>query len=301
MRITDLLDKRSISLTATPKNKNEALDQAVELMAKSGKINDKEAYRKQVYAREEESTTGIGEGIAIPHGKCDAVSKPGLAAMVVKDGVDFDSLDGEPVTLIFLIAAPNTEDNVHLDVLSKLSVLMMDEDFSESLRNAGSVEEFLAVIDKADEEKADIDDRLADTGDTFSSSVKILAVTSCPTGIAHTYMAAEGIEKAAKEKGCYVKIETRGSGGAKNVLTSQDIREADCIIVAADAQVPMERFDGKKVIECQVSDGISKADQLLERAISGDVPIYHAAAASQSSQPTAGKAAAAWDIRFTPG
>ena len=254
MRITELLDKRSILLDGTPKSKNEALDQIVELMVKSGNINDKEAYRKQVYAREEESTTGIGEGIAIPHGKCDAVSRPGLAAMVVKDGVDFDSLDGEPVTLIFLIAAPNTKDNVHLDVLSKLSVLMMDEEFSDSLRNAGSVDEFLAIIDKADEEKQDIDDRLKSTGDIAASNVKILAVTSCPTGIAHTYMAAEGIEKAAKEKGCFVKIETRGSGGAKNVLTAQEIKEADCIIVAADAQVPMDRFDGKKVIECQVSD-----------------------------------------------
>lgn len=281
MRITDLLDKRSISLSGTPKNKSEALDQVVELMAKSGKINDKEAYRKQVYAREEESTTGIGEGIAIPHGKCGAVDRPGLAAMVVKDGVDFDALDGEPVSLIFLIAAPNTEDNVHLDVLSKLSVLMMDEDFSESLRGAKSVDEFLAIIDQADEEKKSIDERLSDTGITGALDVKILAVTSCPTGIAHTYMAAEGIEKAAKERDCSVKIETRGSGGAKNVLTAKEIAEADCIIVAADAQVPMDRFDGKKVIECQVSDGISKAGELLERAIAGDAPVYHAKSASK--------------------
>lgn len=299
MRITELLDKRSVSLSGAPKNKSEALDQVVELMAKSGKINDKEAYRKQVYAREEESTTGIGEGIAIPHGKCDAVSRPGLAAMVVKDGVDFDSLDGEPVTLIFLIAAPNTEDNVHLDVLSKLSVLMMDEEFSDSLRNAGSVEEFLAIIDKADEEKADIDERLQDTGDADTAGVKILAVTSCPTGIAHTYMAAEGIEKAAKEKGCFVKIETRGSGGAKNVLTEQEIREAACIIVAADAQVPMERFDGKKVIQCQVSDGISKAGELLERALAGDAPVYHAAAGAQSSAPSSGKSGGAGHRIYT--
>lgn len=289
MRITELLDKRSISLDGTPKSKNEALDQVVALMVNSGKINDEEAYRKQVYAREEESTTGIGEGIAIPHGKCDAVTKPGLAAMVVKDGVDFDSLDGEPVTLIFLIAAPNTEDNVHLDVLSKLSVLMMDEDFSNSLRNATSVDEFLAIIDKADDEKESIDERLADTGDVTSSQIKILAVTSCPTGIAHTYMAAEGIEKAAKAKDCFVKIETRGSGGAKNVLTDQEIEDADCIIVAADAQVPMDRFDGKKVIECQVSDGISKADGLIERAIAGDAPIYHAASGSRPSKTTAKK------------
>ncbi len=279
MRITDLLDKRSISLNGAPKSKKEALDQVVALMAKSGKINDEEAYRKQVYAREEESTTGIGEGIAIPHGKCDAVDRPGLAAMVVKDGVDFEALDGEPVTLIFLIAAPNTKDNVHLDVLSKLSVLMMDEAFSDSLRNARTVDEFLEIIDKADDEKPDIDERLTEQ----KGQAKILAVTSCPTGIAHTYMAAEGIEKAAKAKGCFVKVETRGSGGAKNVLTDQEIREADCIIVAADAQVPMDRFDGKKVIECQVSDGISKADALLERAVNGDAPIYHASGAVQKT------------------
>ena len=286
MRITDLLDKRSISLNGAPKSKEEALDQVVALMTKSGKINDEEAYRKQVYAREEESTTGIGEGIAIPHGKCDAVDRPGLAAMVVKNGVDFDALDGEPVTLIFLIAAPNTEDNVHLDVLSKLSVLMMDEDFSDSLRNAGSVEEFLETIDKADDEKPDIDQRLAEPAEEQGGQAKILAVTSCPTGIAHTYMAAEGIEKAAKARGCFVKVETRGSGGAKNVLTDREIQEADCIIVAADAQVPMDRFDGKKVIECQVSDGISKADTLLERAVNGDAPVYHASGAVQKSSQT---------------
>ena len=283
MRITDLLDRRSVSLTAAPKTKSETLDMAVDLMVKSEKISDREAYRKQVYLREEESTTGIGEGIAIPHGKCDAVKKPGLAAMVIRNGVEFEALDDEPVTLLFLIAAPNTEDNIHLDVLSKLSVMLMDEEFTASLRNASSVDEFLEIIDKADSEKKDIDERLADTGSAEGTQAKILAVTSCPTGIAHTYMAAEGIEKAAKAKNCFVKIETRGSGGAKNVLTDQEIADADCIIVAADAKVPMERFDGKKVIECQVSDGISKADQLIERAINGDAPVYHAAAGSQSS------------------
>ncbi len=283
MRITDLLDRRSVSLTEAPKTKSETLDMAVDLMVKSEKISDREAYRKQVYLREEESTTGIGEGIAIPHGKCDAVKKPGLAAMVIRNGVEFEALDDEPVTLLFLIAAPNTEDNIHLDVLSKLSVMLMDEEFTASLRNASSVDEFLEIIDKADSEKKDIDERLADTGSAEGTQAKILAVTSCPTGIAHTYMAAEGIEKAAKAKNCFVKIETRGSGGAKNVLTDQEIADADCIIVAADAKVPMERFDGKKVIECQVSDGISKADQLIERAINGDAPVYHAAAGSQSS------------------
>ena len=283
MRITDLLDRRSVSLTAAPKTKSETLDMAVDLMVKSEKISNREAYRKQVYLREEESTTGIGEGIAIPHGKCDAVKKPGLAAMVIKNGVEFEALDDEPVTLLFLIAAPNTEDNIHLDVLSKLSVMLMDEEFTESLRNASSVDEFMDIIDRADSEKKDIDERLADTGSAEGTQAKILAVTSCPTGIAHTYMAAEGIEKVAKAKNCFVKIETRGSGGAKNVLTDQEIADADCIIVAADAKVPMERFDGKKVIECQVSDGISKADQLIDRAINGDAPVYHAAAGSQAS------------------
>ena len=293
MRITDLLDARSILLNASPKSKNEALDQIVDLMVKSEKINDKEAYRKQVYAREEESTTGIGEGIAIPHGKCDAVTKPGLAAMVVKDGVDFDSLDGEPVTLMFLIAAPTTEDNIHLDVLSKLSVLLMNEEFTEALRNAETVEEFMGIINDADEKEAGIDERLAGEGmaaeEETRGKVKILAVTSCPTGIAHTYMAAEGIEKAAKAKDCAVKVETRGSGGAKNVLTSKEIEEADGIIVAADAQVPMDRFDGKKVIVCQVSDGISKAGELVDRVISGDVPVYHAANGTEVQESKGGR------------
>ena len=277
MRITDLLDKRSISLDAAPTDKKATLDMAVELMAKSGKLMDVEQYRAQVYAREEESTTGIGEGIAIPHGKCDAVKTPGLAAMVIKNGVDYDSLDGEPVTLLFLIAAPNTKDNVHLDVLSKLSVMLMDENFTTSLRNAKSVEEFLQIIDAADESAKSIDDRLSDTGITTEEkkSFKLLAVTSCPTGIAHTYMAAEALEKAAKAADCQIKIETRGSAGAKNVLTAEEIAAADCIIVAADAKVPMDRFDGKKVIICQVSDGISKADRLVQQAISGEVEIFH--------------------------
>ncbi len=295
MKITDLLDPRSVSLDAAPASKSEALDLAVELMAASGKLSDVEAYRKQVYAREEESTTGIGEGIAIPHGKCDAVKQPGLAAMVIKNGVDFDALDGDPVTLLFLIAAPNTKDNVHLDVLSKLSVLMMDENFSDSLRNAKSVEEFLSIIDKADAEQADIDERLAGGAEETpaetvaetkadAAAPKLLAVTSCPTGIAHTYMAAEGLEKAARAKGWKIKIETRGSAGAKNVLTQAEIDAADCIIVAADAQVPMDRFDGKRVIQCQVSDGISKAPELLERAVSGEVPVYHSASGGQKTQ-----------------
>ena len=297
MRITDLLDKRSISLDAAPADKKATLDMAVELMAKSGKLLDVEQYRAQVYAREEESTTGIGEGIAIPHGKCDAVKTPGLAAMVIKNGVDYDSLDGEPVTLLFLIAAPNTKDNVHLDVLSKLSVMLMDENFTTSLRNAKSVEEFLQIIDAADESAKSIDDRLSDTGITTEEkkSFKLLAVTSCPTGIAHTYMAAEALEKAAKAADCQIKIETRGSAGAKNVLTVEEIAAADCIIVAADAKVPMDRFDGKKVISCQVSDGISKADRLVQQAISGEVEIFHGES-GEVKTAAAGKESAAHKI-----
>jgi len=283
MRITDLLDSRSICLDGQVNSKSEALDAVVDLMAKSGNINDIEGYKARVYAREEEGTTGIGEGIAIPHGKCDAVSKPGLAAMVVPNGVDFDSLDGAPVTLIFLIAAPNTKDNVHLDVLSKLSVLMMNEDFTDGLRNAKTVEEFLAIVDKYDDEGKD------PTGEreavvVENAACKILAVTGCPTGIAHTFMAAEALEKKAKERGCSIKVETRGSAGAKNVHTAEEIAEADFIIVAADTQVPMERFAGKKLIECQVSDGISKAEELIERAIKGDAPLYEAKGGNGQSQ-----------------
>lgn len=297
MRITDLLDKNSISLNAAPADKKETLDLAVELMAKSGKLSDVEKYREQVYAREEESTTGIGEGIAIPHGKCDAVKAPGLAAMVIKNGVEYESLDGEPVTLLFLIAAPNTKDNVHLDVLSKLSVMLMDENFTTSLRNAKSVEEFLQIIDAADESAKSIDDRLSDTGITTEENkgVKLLAVTSCPTGIAHTYMAAEALEKAAKAAGCQIKIETRGSAGAKNVLTAEEIEAADCIIVAADAKVPMDRFNGKKVISCQVSDGIGKADQLVKQAMSGNVEVFHGES-SETTTAVTGKESVAHKI-----
>lgn len=275
MRITDLLDRNSIELGAAPKTKQEALDTVISLMVKSGKINDADAYRKEVYRREEEGTTGIGDGLAIPHGKGAFVDAPGLAALVVPDGVDFESLDGAPATLIFLIAAPNTADNVHLDVLSKLSVMMMNEDFADNLRKAKTVDEFLAVIDKAEDEE-DGGKEEEKTTEAVPNACKVLAVTSCPTGIAHTYMAAEGLEKAAKKRNCTIKVETRGSGGAKNTLTAQEIAEADCIIVAADTQVPMERFHGKRLISCHVADGISKADELLEQAISGNAPIYEA-------------------------
>ncbi len=276
MRIRELLAVESIDLNAKAASKKEALDHAVDLMARSGKISDVETYRNGVYAREEEGTTGIGEGIAIPHCKSDVVKAPGLAAMRVAGGVDFQSLDGEKADLIFLIAAPNTKDNVHLDVLSKLSVLLMDEKFTNDLRNAKSVEEFLHVIDVAESAKDAEESKEAPAKAETKSGRLILAVTGCPTGIAHTYMAAESLEKKAAELGCRIKVETRGSGGAKNVLTRAEIAEADCIIVAADTQVPMERFDGKPVIECKVADGISKSEELIKRAINGDAATYHA-------------------------
>ena len=270
MTIRDLLRKESIQLNGTATGKNDLLDQMVALMAKGGNIADLETYKKGVYERESEGTTGIGEGIAIPHCKSDAVSEPGLAAMVLPQGVDFDSLDGQPVNLVFLIAAPNTKDNVHLDVLSKLSVLLMDENFTTALRQARTVEEFLQVIDRAEALG-----KKEESAESVKVGYEILAVTGCPTGIAHTYMAAEALEKKATELGTTIKVETRGSGGAKNVLTGEEIASAKAIIVAADTKVPMERFQGKPVIQCKVADGINRAENLIKRAINGDAPIYH--------------------------
>ena len=292
MTIRDLLAAESINLNGTPAGKTEALNQCIDLMAKSGKIADVEKYRKGVFAREEEGTTGIGMGIAIPHCKSDAVTKAGLAAMVVKDGVDFESLDGTPAKIIFLIAAPNTEDNVHLQVLSKLSVMLMDEQFTNSLINAGSVDEFLNIIDSAekakDEKEAAKEAKAKEPVEVKKDDVFIVAVTACPTGIAHTYMAAEAIEKKAKELGYQVKVETRGSGGAKNVLTDDEIAKATGVIVACDTNVPTDRFDGKKVIECQVSDGINKAEELIKRIASGDAPVFKASGKKEASHSSVG-------------
>lgn len=292
MTIRDLLAAESINLNGTPAGKTEALNQCIDLMAKSGKIADVEKYRKGVFAREEEGTTGIGMGIAIPHCKSDAVTKAGLAAMVVKDGVDFESLDGTPAKIIFLIAAPNTEDNVHLQVLSKLSVMLMDEQFTNSLINAGSVDEFLNIIDSAekakDEKEAAKEAKAKEPVEVKKDDVFIVAVTACPTGIAHTYMAAEAIEKKAKELGYQVKVETRGSGGAKNVLTDDEIAKAAGVIVACDTNVPTDRFDGKKVIECQVSDGINKAEELIKRIAAGDAPVFKASGKKDASHSSVG-------------
>lgn len=271
MKIIDLLDDRSILLDGRVADKKAALDQMVELMDASGKLRDKETYRQGVYAREQEGSTGIGEGIAIPHCKSDAVIKPGLAAMVVKDGVEFESLDGQPAHLFFLIAAPNTEDNVHLDVLSRLSVLLMDEDFTNKLRQAASVSEFKQIIEDAEKSSENEGDTSVERAD---SEHYIVAVTGCPTGIAHTYMAAEALEKKAKELGYSIKVETRGAGGAKNVLTADEIERADGIIVAADTQVPMDRFQGKPTVVTKVADGINKPEELLREIVDGKAPLY---------------------------
>lgn len=290
MTIRDLLAAESINLNGTPAGKTEALNQCIDLMAKSGKIADVEKYRKGVFAREEEGTTGIGMGIAIPHCKSDAVTKAGLAAMVVKDGVDFESLDGTPAKIIFLIAAPNTEDNVHLQVLSKLSVMLMDEQFTNSLINAGSVDEFLNIIDSAEKAKDEKEaaKEAKEPVEVKKDDVFIVAVTACPTGIAHTYMAAEAIEKKAKELGYQVKVETRGSAGAKNVLTDDEIAKAAGVIVACDTNVPTDRFDGKKVIECQVSDGINKTEELVKRIAAGDAPVFKASGKKEASHSSIG-------------
>lgn len=291
MRIRDLLAPESICLNGAAADKKDVLNQMVDLMAKSGKVSDKENYLAAVFTREEEGTTGVGDGIAIPHGRCTGVNKPGLAAMVLPQGVEYEALDDEPVNLIFLIAAPEGAGNVHITILSKLSMMLMDDTFTESLRKAKSVEEFLNIIDAAETEKDDADaakEKAAAQTDLAADKEKdnqklILAVTACPTGIAHTYMAAESIEKAAKKKGYLVKVETRGSGGAKNVLTEEEIEAADGIIVAADTNVPMDRFDGKALIECQVSHGINKADELIDTIVSGQAEIYKAAAPAKKS------------------
>lgn len=278
MKIIDLLDDKSIRLNAEVHSKKEALDTLVDLMDASGKLNDIETYRKGVYAREEEGSTGIGEGIAIPHCKSAAVNQAGLAAMVAPKGVEFDSLDGEPANLFFLIAAPDTADNVHLDVLSHLSVLLMDPDFTGKLREAETVEEFKKVIEMAENEPEEEKEQT----EVDANVPYVLAVTGCPTGIAHTYMAAEALERKAEELGYQIKVETRGSSGAKNVLTAEEIAKADGIIVAADTKVPMERFDGKPVIITKVADGINKPEELIRKIVDKQAPVYE----SEETQET---------------
>lgn len=278
MKIIDLLDDKSIRLNAEVHSKKEVLDTLVDLMDASGKLNDIETYRKGVCAREEEGSTGIGEGIAIPHCKSAAVNQAGLAAMVAPKGVEFDSLDGEPANLFFLIAAPDTADNVHLDVLSHLSVLLMDPDFTGKLREAETVEEFKKVIEMAENEPEEEKEQT----EVDANVPYVLAVTGCPTGIAHTYMAAEALERKAEELGYQIKVETRGSSGAKNVLTAEEIAKADGIIVAADTKVPMERFDGKPVIITKVADGINKPEELIRKIVDKQAPVYKSEEAQET-------------------
>ena len=268
MKITDLLSEEAIQINGVANSKNEVIDKMVDLMTKKGNINDKEKYKQAVLKREEEGTTGIGEGIAIPHGKSDAVSKPGLSAMVVPNGVEFNSLDGQPAKLLFLIAAPNTKDNVHLDVLSRLSTLLMDTEFRSALLNAKSPKEFLACIDRA--EKTKINETKQE-----NSGYEILAITACPTGIAHTYMAAESLEKMGEQLGYKVKVETHGQSGVKNKFTKEDIKNAKAVIIAADTKVDLSRFDGKKLVKAKVADGINKPKELIEHVLSDDAKVYH--------------------------
>lgn len=273
MKIVDLLHKQGINLNFNPSTKEQCINELVDLMDKTGNLNNKDEYKKAILAREELSTTGIGEGIAIPHGKTSAVKKASLAAAISKNGVDYDSLDGAPAKLFFMIAVPDNNDNLHLEVLARLSTILMDESFRTSLINCSDKEEFLRLIDKKEMEK--FPEEVGGGVNMNKKGYRVLAVTACPTGIAHTYMAAESLESKGKELGVSIKVETNGSGGAKNVLTKEEIANADCIIIAADKNVEMARFDGKKVIKTKVADGIHKATQLIEEAISGNAPVYH--------------------------
>ena len=275
MKITDLLKKNGIAINPEVKTKEEAINTLVDLMDATGRLNNKEEYKNAVLARESLSTTGIGDNIAIPHAKTTAVKEPGLAAMIINEGIDYDSLDGEPAKLFFLIAAPEGENNLHLDVLARLSMMLMDPEFKNTLINAKSVDEFLALIDSKENERQEAENKKEEAAKANSTGYRVLAVTACPTGIAHTFMAAESLENKAKDMGISIKVETNGSGGAKNVLTKEEIENAECIIVAADKKIEMARFEGKKVIQTKVANGIHKAEELLNRATSGNVPVYH--------------------------
>ena len=279
MKITDLLSKKAIQLNGTASSKEEAISKMIDLMANNGNIVNKEEYKRVVMAREQEGTTGIGEGIAIPHGKTDAVSKPGLAAMVIPNGVNFDSMDGQPAKLIFLIAAPNTKDNIHLDVLSRLSTLLMDTRFREELLNADTPEEFLLCIDRA--ERMKLSEKKQE-----SNGYEILAITACPTGIAHTYMAAEALEKMGEQLGHKVKVETHGSSGVKNKFTKEEIKNAKAVIIAADTKVDLSRFDGKKLVKAKVADGINKPQELIEHVLSADAKVYHSSTKNNQEDDT---------------
>ena len=283
MRITDLLKSESIALGQKPADKTSAIRQLADLMAASGNLSDKEQYLKDVFAREASGTTGLGDGIATPHAKSTGVKEAGLAAMTVPEGMDFESMDGNPARLFFMIAAPDSANDAHIQILQQLAMMIMDPDFKEALIAAKTKEEFLHLIDLKEDGKFEAPKAEAAEGDgaaaeekPASDHIQVLAVTACPTGIAHTFMAAESLEQHAKKRGISIKVETNGSGGAKNILTDEEIAAADGIIVAADKNVAMARFNGKKVVITKVADGINKADELIDRALKGDAPVYHA-------------------------
>lgn len=285
MRISELLSLQAIDVNASVASKAEAIDYMTRLMEKSGNLSDREEYKKGVLAREEEGTTGIGEGIAIPHSKCAAVKHAGLAAMVVKDGVDYESLDDEPAELFFMIAAPETGANVHLEALAKLSTILMDTEFKDRLVKAETAEQFIQLIDEKEDALDGKNEKKA--LEQSKDGYRVLAITACPTGIAHTFMAAESLDMKGKELGISIKVETQGADGAKNVLTAEDVANAECIIIAADKKVDLARFDGKPVIITKVADGIHKAEELINQAVSGSVPIYHHTGAAQSADDSA--------------
>ena len=295
MRITELLQDATIDLGVKVNSKEEAIDHLVDLMVKGGNITDREEYKKGILAREANGTTGIGGGIAIPHSKNKAVTKAGLASMTVPDGVDYEAMDGEPSDVFFMIAAPAEGSDVHLEALSRLSVILMDPVFKDSLLKATSKEEYLALIDKKEtekfpeeaakeEEKPAAQEEKADDG-----TIRVLAVTACPTGIAHTFMAAESLENKAKEMGITLKAETNGSGGAKNVLTKEEIENCDGIIVAADKNVEMARFDGKQVLQTKVADGINKPEELIQTILDKKAPTYHHSGAAAQEDSAEGE------------
>lgn len=295
MRITELLQDATIDLGVKVNSKEEAIDHLVDLMVKGGNITDREEYKQGILAREANGTTGIGGGIAIPHSKNKAVTKAGLASMTVPDGVDYEAMDGEPSDVFFMIAAPAEGSDVHLEALSRLSVILMDPVFKDSLLKATSKEEYLALIDKKEtekfpeeaakeEEKPEVQEAKAD-----DDAIRVLAVTACPTGIAHTFMAAESLENKAKEMGITLKAETNGSGGAKNVLTKEEIENCDGIIVAADKNVEMARFDGKQVLQTKVADGINKPEELIQTILDKKAPTYHHSGAAAEEESAEGE------------
>lgn len=274
MRITDLLKKEAILLNASANDKNDAIDHLVDLHVKAGNVTDRDTYKAAILAREEEGTTGMGDGIAIPHARTSAVANAGLAAMTVPSGVDFQAMDGNPSNLLFMIAAPADSNNLYLEVLSRLATLLTDEKFAQNLKAAKTPEEFLAVIDAAEKEKLDADEAKEVARAASSEYPEILAVTACPTGIAHTYMAAENLEKKAQEMGIVLKAETQGSVGAKNVLTAEEIEHAKGIIIAADKNIELSRFAGKPVYTTSVTKGINEPEALINKILNNEAPIY---------------------------